>query len=90
MNEKNVAALTEAFDAMLEAWHAEDTSGVQQYDGPEPGFVARFLAQRGVLVPSVVTDVQAEQLAIELDSVPEVLGTCISGLEMIAKGTYPA
>jgi hypothetical protein len=94
MNQRNVKALAEAFDAMLNAWFAQDDSGVEQYDGPTTGFAADFFAANGVLVPSALTDEEASTIAygvIEdlgkwLRDVEAARAEGIGYLERIAKG----
>lgn len=68
MNARNVAAIATAFNALLDTWHAQDASGVQQYDGPDTVFVADFLAGYGLLAPSALTEPDAW-----------AVGACVAG-----------
>jgi hypothetical protein len=71
MNERNVAALA----ALLEEWWCGDGTATEA--------IARFLASKGVLVPSALTDEDCER---EFISIPEDAHEVRAALERIAKG----
>jgi hypothetical protein len=83
MNERNVEALAVLIQCLgLEPFDAE---------GKDAHSLARHLAARGVLVPSVLTDEECQEIAAYSASAvrtSQALGShpCIASLERIAKG----
>jgi hypothetical protein len=81
MNQRNVEALRQLLAAAVLANRARE--GDLSFD-----FLARFLAARGALVPSALTDEELEHLGSELDCYcfPEDRDMAVEALERVAKG----